>query len=180
MRWLTLTRGIVMLIMAGAVLGMPSTSAAALRVAVGLLALVGGGLNIALALSLCRYGRWRPLVALGLLEVGGGAWLVLTPGMPLALLMTLVGLWLGLSGFIALWYALLIGYAQANRTYEVVLGVVSLCFGVAAALWPDITLSAFLHLLLAYLVVAGAAQLLEFVHLWRLQQPSPASDAASS
>lgn len=140
--WLVLLRGLVPGVLALVLVLAPSLSLHGLaRVGAGVVAL-GSALELALAWQLRGVVRHRVLWLIGGFGLAAAGLLLATASVTLALLLSVMGAWLGVRGLAMFWVALLMQPAAGERLLLLAVALLSVAVGVALLFWTQLTVGA--------------------------------------
>jgi uncharacterized membrane protein HdeD (DUF308 family) len=162
------------------ILARPMASAAALALVIALWALFEGIANIVHAIDLRRVvPHWWALLLTGLISaVFGVAALYYYPGLSLSFAVIWAALWLISVGVLGIFVSMQEKRMGASWGWTLVLGIITIAFGVLALMYPHITVAGLVGLLAAYLIAIGVAELAAAFQLqsWenRIQRSLPA------
>jgi len=171
--WMLLVRGIVAIILGVLAVSLPGVTALALALLFGAYALVDGIVAIAHALRMARTGeRWGWLLAEGVLGVLFGIAALAFPGITLLLLVYIVAGWAIVTGVTAITTAWRVRATITGEWLWMLVGVLSVVFGIAVACEPAAGLFAVVYTIAFYAILTG----ITFVGLaFRLRPAAPAT-----
>jgi uncharacterized membrane protein HdeD (DUF308 family) len=111
--------------------------------------------------------NWWAIVLRGIFAILFGIGTFLWPGITLAVLVLLYGVYLFVDGILAVLWALA-RRREGSFSWEVFLaGLASLAAGVVTLLWPGVTAVALLYLIAVWAIVRGVFEILAAFHLRR-------------
>ena len=138
--WITLLKGVMLVIFGIWLLNSPSENLIKLSVIFGILIIVGGLLEIWLAFNNKQtHKKWEWTLTSGILDVLLGAFLVANPTFILLLITVLVSVWLLIRGILIIRNALILKKAgNLNYMYRLIFGVALVVCAVIFAWHPEV------------------------------------------
>ncbi|MGI9173997.1 MAG: hypothetical protein ACR2GR_01580 [Rhodothermales bacterium] len=127
--------------------------------------LAGGLLEIVMAFRLRREAYRALLGFSALVGIGAGGGLLAIAPMPLALLMTVVGLWMAAYGFVALWLVLSMDGQSEDRWISVAAALVGVGVGVFVMVGPHGSERLFAAIVVGYTLASAALSALAAFHV---------------
>lgn len=109
---------------------------------------------------------WWTFALRGILLIAFGLLALFWPGMTLAVLILLFGVFALADGVFALWLAFSEG-AKGVRGWLVALSILAIGTGIVALLWPGLTAVALLFVVAAWALVRGAFEIVSAIRLRR-------------
>jgi len=110
---------------------------------------------------------WWMIVLRGLAAVLFGLVAIFWPGISLAALVMLLGIYALIDGAITTGLALRLPPEQGRRSLLLVTGLSSLAIGLISVLWPQVTVALLIYLLAAWLVLFGLVAIFHSLSLKR-------------
>lgn len=98
---------------------------------------------------------WWLIVLRGLAALLFGLVAIFWPGVSLALLVTILGIYALIDGTLTTGLALRLPPAQGRRSLLLITGLSGLVIGLISVLWPQVTITLLVYLLAAWLVLFG-------------------------
>jgi uncharacterized membrane protein HdeD (DUF308 family) len=162
-----LVRGLIALALGIFILARPLESVAAFALVIAVWALVTGIAQIADGLEMRSIlPHWWLLVLSGVVSAGFGiAAFYYYPGLSLTFAVVWASYWLLLSGFFAIYAAILERRMGMPWAWSAVFGVISALAGIYAIAAPPVTLAAIMGLMSGFAIVAGVVLLFGFFKL---------------
>jgi uncharacterized membrane protein HdeD (DUF308 family) len=109
--------------------------------------------------------NWRALALRGLVALLFGVVLLFLPGLVLAVLAILFGLYAVIDGAITFWPALRSSDQSMRRWLPLAEGAVSIIAGLIALLWPGLTINGLVYVIVGWAVLTGTLKLLTAIVL---------------
>jgi uncharacterized membrane protein HdeD (DUF308 family) len=159
--WALVLRGLFGLAIGVVVLWKPLESTAAFALVIALWAIVTGFTEIVQAFALQSvFSRWWVVLLSGLVSVGFGvAALYYYPELSLAFIVIWAAWWLLFSGGLAVYLAIEARRLSMPWGWTLTFGILSIVAGVAALVYPQLTLGAIMGLIAAFAIASGVALL---------------------
>lgn len=110
---------------------------------------------------------WWLVVLRGLAAVLFGLLAIFWPGISLAMLVTILGVYALIDGAITTGLALRLPPAQGRRSLLLITGISGLAVGLISVLWPQVTIALLIYLLAAWLVLFGLVAIFHSLALKR-------------
>jgi uncharacterized membrane protein HdeD (DUF308 family) len=157
--WLALTAAVVGVVVGVMIVAWPEATLQVVAVLFGLWLLVHGVGRIVQAVA----GRGRDageraiVGVIGVLFLVAGVLALRNLLASLALIVTLIGL-MSLIGGLTELISAFVGPRGSSRTWNVVLGALSIIFGITVLVWPDLSLMTLVYLTGTWMIVAGLLQ----------------------
>lgn len=156
--WLRIAFAVVAIVLGGVLVIRPTTALDVLAL------LLGGGMVLTGILEFARGVPWsddqrRSRVALIVLWLAAGTFVLLWPALTVRLVAALVGALLLFDGALGVFGAFRRGRTWDERVSDAAFGVSGLIFGLLALSWPDITLLVVAVVFGAWLIMLGVANL---------------------
>ncbi len=139
--WLvTLLKGVMLLIFGIWLIKSPSENLTKLSILFGILIIIGGLLEVALAFNNMQKNKmWNWALTSGILDILLGAFLVANPALILLFITIFVSIWLFIRGVISIRSALLQKKAKnSNYNFSLTLGIILILLAVIFALHPQV------------------------------------------
>jgi uncharacterized membrane protein HdeD (DUF308 family) len=153
--WTFLVRGIVALALAAYAFSSPGSMAGALVYIVGAFFIISGVASIIAGFSFTGLGSWWALVIMGILQAFLGFVMFAYPGYgPLALAL-LFAVWLIMTGVTEISSAIALRNVIQNEFWWILLGVITLAFGIYVVLVPGLGLLSLVYTIGFYALFAG-------------------------
>ena len=165
--WALVLRGALGLAIGFLIFARPLGSVAALALVIALWALFDGGTNIARAFAIRKVvPHWWVLLLAGIVSVVfGGAALYYYPGLSLTFAVLWTGWWLLSAGVLAIYVAIQERRLEVPWGWTLFFGLVAIVTGIAALMYPGVTLSALMGLIAAFAIISGALTLVAALKL---------------
>jgi uncharacterized membrane protein HdeD (DUF308 family) len=159
--WALMLRGLLGLAVGVFVLLRPLDSIAAFALVIALWALFAGMVDVVQAFHVRpALAHWWVALLGGLVGVGFGvAALAYYPSLALAFAVLWVGLWLLVTGCIAVYSSYRLKHLGLHWGWPAAFGALSVVAGVLAVLVPGITLAAIMGLIAAFAILSGIVQI---------------------
>ena len=109
--------------------------------------------------------NWRALALRGLVALLFGVVVLFWPGLVLAVLGLLFGLYAAVDGAITIWPALRSSDRSPRRWLPLAEGAVGIIAGLIALLWPGLTIVGLVYVIVVWAVVTGTLKILTAVLL---------------
>jgi uncharacterized membrane protein HdeD (DUF308 family) len=109
--------------------------------------------------------NWRALALRGLVALLFGVVLLFLPGLVLAVLAILFGLYAVIDGAITFWPALRSSDQSTRRWLPLAEGAVGIIAGLIALLWPGLTINGLVYVIVGWAVLTGTLKLLTAIVL---------------
>ena len=173
--WILLLRGILAVLLGVLAIVLPGVTALALALLFGAYALIDGIFAVVAAIRMSHTdGRWGWLLAEGILGVIFGLAALAFPGITLLLLVFLVAAWAIVTGITAISTAWRIRKLIAGEWLWILVGALSVLFGILVAFEPSYGLFAVVYTFAFYAILTGVT----FIGLsFRLRSTTPATGA---
>ena len=110
---------------------------------------------------------WWLVVLRGMAAVGFGLVAIFWPGISLAALIMLFGIYALLDGVVTLGLALRLPGQSPGRSFLMITGMAGLVVGLVSVLWPQVTVTLLIYVLAAWLVLFG---LIAIVHSLQMKK----------
>jgi uncharacterized membrane protein HdeD (DUF308 family) len=138
--WINFSKGIILVIFGVWLLMSPNENFSRLSIIFGLLIIVGGLLEIALAFdNRQKHKKWEWTITSGIIDVLIGAFLVANPTFILLLITIFVSIWLFIRGIIVIRNANILKNANdSNYKYNLILGIILIVLAVIFAVHPQV------------------------------------------
>jgi uncharacterized membrane protein HdeD (DUF308 family) len=111
--------------------------------------------------------NWRAVALRGLVTLLFGLVVMLWPGLILTVLALLFGIYALVDGVVALVPALMASHRGVRKWLPLTEGAVGVVAGVVALLWPGMTMSGLLYVIVGWAVVTGTLKILTAIVLRR-------------
>ncbi len=168
--WTFLLRGIIALALAIWAFSNPTGLAAGLVYIVAAYFIIVGLLEFFSGLSLTGVGSWWALILLGVVQVLLGIIMLTRPGAGTLALAFLIAIWMFATGLIEISSAIALRNYISGEFWWIILGLITLAFGVYIVLQPAIGLLALVYAIGIYAVIAGVALILAAFRIRNLPQ----------
>lgn len=170
--WALFLRGLLALAVGVFVLWRPLESIASLALVIALWAVFNGIVEIVRAIDLrAAYRQWWVLLLSGFVSVGFGiAALYYYPALSLAFAVLWVTWWLFITGFLAIYAALMERRMGLPFGWTIAAGIVSVVAGAFALMSPPATLAAILGLVAGFAIIVGVVLLTAALRLTAAKQ----------
>ena len=154
--WLVMLRGILAIVLGALALSVPGVTAFALALIFGAYALIDGIVAVAGAIRMSRTGgNWGWLLAEGVLGVLFGIAALAFPGITLLLLVYIVAGWAIVTGVTAISTAWRVRSAIKGEWLWILIGALSVIFGVMVAFEPAAGIFAVVYTFAFYAILTG-------------------------
>jgi uncharacterized membrane protein HdeD (DUF308 family) len=153
--WTFVLRGVVALALAVFAFSAPGTLAALLVYIVGAFFIVSGLVALYAGVSLTGVGHWWLLILTGVAQGFLGIVMLSQPGAGPLALAYLVALWAFSTGFMEIGSAIALRNYVKDEFWWILLGAITLAFGVYVVIRPDLGILALVYGIAIYAVLAG-------------------------
>lgn len=155
--WTFVVRGVVALALAIFAFSAPSTMAAVLVYVVGAFFIVSGVVALYAGISLTGVGHWWLLILTGIAQAFLGIVMLAEPGAGPLALAYLVAIWAFSTGLMEIGSAIALRNAIKDDFWWILLGAITLAFGVYVVIRPDLGILALVYGIAIYAVLAGVS-----------------------
>jgi len=153
--WTFLVRGLVALVLAAFALGSPAATANVLVFVVAAYFIISGVTAIAGGFSFAGVGHWWALTLMGFVQGALGFLMLAEPGAGPLALAYLFATWMIMSGVTEISSAVALRSYISDEFWWIVLGIITLAFGVYVVAHPSLGLLALVYTIGLYAILAG-------------------------
>jgi uncharacterized membrane protein HdeD (DUF308 family) len=155
--WTFLVRGILALILAAVAFVAPGATAVSFVFILGAYFIISGIAVFISGFSPTESGRWWSLLILGPLQIVLGLAVLAEPGAGALTLAFLFAIWMIMTGAMEISSAVALRSHLPREFWGVVLGVITLAFGIYVAFNPGLSILALVYTVGLYALFAGVA-----------------------
>ena len=153
--WTFVLRGVVALALAVFAFAEPSLMANGLIYVVAAFFIINGLIGFFAGLSFTGVGSWWALILLGVAQMVLGVIMIAQPGVGPLALAYLVAFWAFSTGLVEISSAIALRSYISDEFWWILLGVITLAFGVYVVLRPNLGVLALVYVVGVYAVLAG-------------------------
>ena len=153
--WTFLVRGILALALAAVAFSSPGVMASALVYVVAAFFIVSGATALFAGFSFSGAGHWWTLILSGALQLGLGIYMLATPGVGPLALAYLFAIWMLSTGLLEITGAIALRSYIDSEFWWVLLGLITVAFGVYVVVNPGLGLYALVYTVGFYAILAG-------------------------
>ena len=153
--WTFLLRGIFALALAAFAFGEPTATSGALVIVLAAYFVISGFTAIFAGISFTGVGQWWGLIIMGIIQTALGVIMFVEPGTGPLAVAYLFAIWMIMTGAMEITSAVTLRQVVDNEFWWILLGLVTLAFGVYVVLNPGIGLLALVYTIGIYAIFAG-------------------------
>jgi uncharacterized membrane protein HdeD (DUF308 family) len=155
--WILLLRGIILILFGLIAIAWPAITFVALTLVFALYILLSGVINIIQGVMGINHHRyWFLTLAIGVLELGIGAYALNSPNVTVAVFVLLIGLTFIIRGVLEIIAAFDDMHIGSNRLLLIVIGILGILAGIIIMRYPVTGTLAFTWVIGVYALIAGA------------------------